>query len=118
MSTPNKVIKIAQPGYYVLELCEDEDGMLCELIRHPVIAWAFDTETFPDFLFPDAITLGGNVEAGDAYFQNAPILCPDGRVRSGTDRDWKNESEYLQECIERARRIHAAKAEKQAQGAA
>lgn len=118
MNTPNKVIKIAQPGYYVLELCNDENGLPDLLISHPVIAWAFDTETYPDFLFPEAITLGGNVESGSSLLRDAVMLCPDGRVRSGTDGFWKNESEYLQECIERARRIHATKAEKQAQGAA
>lgn len=100
---PNKVINIAQAGYSILELVIGEDDLPHEVIRHPVIAWAINTEAYGDFLIPEAITLGGNVEAGDAHLQNAPVLCPDGRVRFGTDEFWASEGDYLQDRIERAK---------------
>lgn len=99
MSTPNKVIQVAQQGYYVLELCDNENGQTSQVIRHPVIAWAFDTEDHSGFLFPEAITLGGNVEAGSGRLMNAVMLCPDGRIRNGTDADWESESHFLQEYL-------------------
>ncbi len=101
-SAPNKVINVAPVGYFILELVIGENNLPSEVMRHPVIAWAINTEASDDFLIPEAITLGGNVEGGDTYLQNAPVLCPDGLVRGSTDRQWQDEAEYLRDSIERA----------------
>ena len=92
----------AQPGFWVLELCEDPVKGTCLADRTPIVAWEMrliDEDEPQRGYFAGPVTN----DWGGGRTDSAPILGPDERVRVGGETTYDNEEHWLKDASAKIR---------------
>ena len=105
----------AQPGYFQLEPCFEEDDRITSLWETPIVAWRVTTHIRTEreritgkgesYSCVEAVTVEG-VDCNDSY----AVLRPDGKVESPHIGWWDSKEEFLQYLIEERQKRKAPRA--------
>lgn len=98
MITNHQQVVPAQPGYYILEPLYDDNGMLRELARIPIVAWIVTynfVKNDESIKFPHAEPVTYEGFSHGSWRKNYAILSPYGTVEEPFDCAWDTLEDYF-----------------------